>query len=541
MPERPWSARRPSADLAVLGEALFRLADPGAAAVALEGARQWPEHAEFLMLYSRIAFAAQDFQAALDAGLAARRVEPGNVSALQLVVIALLRMGDYAGAERTIAESQEIGAADQACLKVQVYGDQGLSDEALAEMKACEASPNTGLVNNARTNLPDKGASISSDSPEYERMRAVIEASDLMDRGAWAEAETAYEKLLAAEPWNAAWRACYAVALLEGGKKAKARKELDALFEAEDWITINPTGSVSGITTKGREKAVARALEQALARLVRSLSEDQQWNDAHTALRKAEARFGRTPALLTEELRMTRLEKGLAEAWKVAPNVLRSWPYDAGVQFEVSRLVFEDAGHAPADVVDLLVTNGSPESVHNTVAGMSNAKAPDCGAVAWKAAPRAPEKERAWVRETAYSCALDEKDLALADTVVAAVPAELDPRARVWHAQLRYQAGRPDDAAVLARTLVDDPQAGPNALSILGLIAVDRNDGAELLRLAAHPLAPPAVRLNAAVGEFNDGRYDEARKITAGIQCAGLEPGVAEPCAELLSALESKK
>jgi hypothetical protein len=462
------------------------------------------------------------------------RGAPEDAGILDFLLTVLLRRGDYAGGEKALAAASAVPPADVACMRVVLLAEQDRDDASRALLPACEASTVPALVSRARSSTD--GPAALGDTPEARRLRDSMEANRLLQEGDFAAAETLCGRLLEQEPWNAALRACYAMSLLENGKGAAARRELTTLFEAEAWITIHGSGGMSGVITKRRELALNNALEHSLALLVRALADAGELADARTALRKAEARFGRTPTYLAEGIHVTWKESGTDAAWTAAPVALRSWPTERAVLAEVGQLVFAAAGPAPDDVLELLVTNGDPTVVHNTVGGLANARDPRCARFAAAALPRLTGDEQTWARGIAYRCALDIKDLGLADTLVSTDPSRFAAKERLWHAWLLYEAGRLAEAEALVRPLVTATDGPPDAVRLLAQIALDQGDKDTVQLLSQHPLAPPLVKFNAAVDLFNDGRFAEAKARTAGLDCAAFGPNEAQ-CRDFLEVL----
>lgn len=513
--------------LLTVTSAHLRLADPDAIALAAAGARLHPDIVLFPVMESQARFIGQDFEGALDAARRARVVAPADVEALDTEVSALVRLGRYPEAHASLDAAGGVAAGDVACLRIGVFVDERRLPDATALREACQGAAPSPLRSNTLSNLArlsgDEQAMLEHGAELVGVFRQELDAARALNEGRCAEAVVLYEQLLAVEPWDSIHHINLAAALSCAGERKRAKAELTQLLGAEDWTTVYASGAITGVTTRRTEQEVDEALQVAIGRLVRALVEDGEVDDARVALRKAEARYGRTAALATARVALERATGGPDAAWVEARAALRSWPTDADLLDLVGHLAFEATGGLDAATLDALAEHGDGVAHHNTMSGLQNAnRDAECAAFALRVLPRQDDAHRPTVRRLGHICAVRGGDLRTADALYGGVAAEVRPASLAHHARLLVAAGRNDDAEALARGVLGDAEAAPTAVDVLAGLASDAGRLDDALALAKRAEARPITRFNVSVDLYNAQRFADARDVARGIECGGF-------------------
>ncbi len=491
----------------------YRIVDPRGAEWVRAGLRAFPGDADFLVLGSQIAFVGQDFGTALELGTAARKSAPNDLGALQAEQIALLRQGRYDEALAVLDGATQADPAAVACFRVGVYTDLKQYDRAQETMPACKAGPasTADLAAVTAENLASARGEVVGDDPGARGTKLSLE-------GRYEEALPLYQAAYDAEPWNALARMRLAVCLVQLHHVAKARPHLDALLSAEEWITVYRSGAYAGIITKGGEEALARELQASAGLLVSVLVEQGEVAAAAVALRKAEARFGKTAPLVAAGIVLARAQAPTT-AWPAARQALTSFPTSREVLDAVGKLAFADpSGIDPAVIA---AASASVDAVfrHNVLAGLANGRRDvECSALAQAYVARPGPDDRPDVRAMGFECAVRAHDVAAADAL-AVDSSSIDHRvSRAW---LHYDAGNIPLAVELAEALVELDESG-SAAALLTSAAVKASRADDALRWATHRFGQPGPRYNAAIVLYNAKRPGDAATVLSRVDCAAL-------------------
>lgn len=533
---------RCAAALVLRTQSLLLSADPRSIAVAGDAARVHPDLAAFPTLESSARFAAQDFEGALAAARRARALDPADAGAVYAEITALVRLGRYEEAHASLDGATALPAPDVACQRIAVLADEDRLPEAEALAATCSMAPEGTSRNFALATLAQRRGDLQGAAREAEGFLAAAgleaTAADAFNAGRFADALGLYRQLAEAEPWNAIHRVNLTYCLVQTGDRNRARKELEGLLSAGDWVTVHNTGAFSGIVTRRTEQEFELALQNALSTLIVLLVEEGDAEAAQTAQRRAEARFGRTPVLLASGLAVTRATEGPTAAWVGARQALRSWPESPPVVGAVTRLAFADAAGLDDATLDLLAEHAAGTELVDVAGGLGNARRfPDCATFALRVLPRLDGDLREQARRSGYQCAAQAAQLAGLDSLGEGHPEGLPAWALVRHAELLRDAGRAEEATPLALAAADDPEAGPFALELLGKAAIAEGRLADAVALANRPHAGPVTRFNLGVNLYNGRHFAEAREATRQLDCATFDPAGVAQCRSFLEAL----
>lgn len=519
--------RQPDCEGALLlaGQAAFRLGDPRSLEFLRHGMDLYPDTLAFPKVVADVTFSAQAFEDSLRVAEALRARAPGDADAVVLEHRALLRLGRYTDAHARLDAATGVPAPLAACLRVAIFGDQHQFAEADAQMPACRQHDVPELVKQTEANLDiARGATPDGDAPDVVGYRHLA-------NGDYAAAAAAFEALAAAEPWNAIYQINLVIAYAGLNQYGRAEPLLDKLLAAQEWVTVYQDGGMTGITTKRSEADLNTALQNAVSHLVRVLANNGRLERAATALRKAEARFGRTAPLLAAEVTLAMEKQDLPGAWTTARAALSSFPDDLAVQDAVSTLAFTDPARVDAQVLQLAARTPHAHVRANILSGLHNAgRHAELLATARPLVATLQGPDQDHTRAAAYTSALHLQDLAAADELL--VPT-LDATLRDHHAGLRWAQEHEREAEALATEVEAESRGDTQALAsvgVLALAAADAGHPADALRWAADPRMPALYRYTLAIDFANRRDMGSAAKVLAGFDCATVPEVDAADC-----------
>ncbi len=516
--------------------ARIRLVDNDALEMAARAMAAYPKHPEFPAMLAEMAFVAQAFDASLDAALKARALDPSHERAARSAFLAYMRLGRYDDALALASEYPSYDEGGRDCLRIEILVDQDQLAAAEALRANCSGSKSEiadDAIATLNAHSGDKDAELGHAADLGVSSHALSAlAQKRIEEKQYTEARDLLERALELEPWNAFVRINLAMAYIYTRQNAKAKQQLQALYEAETWVTQWQTGAISGVLTKGAERDLERALQRAFAELVVLLVEEGDTEEAGVALRKAEARFGRIAPLAAPTVIYAKSTGGAKAGWESLERALGAFPEEAALVHEAGRMAFADAPGMPTAVAEAIATRGDAGDHYNLVAGYSNAKMfSACTSYGTRLAATLFSREDG--PGLVYGCALDGPDLAAADGIALAHATALDPEARVYHAHLLVRAGRIDEALAIVATL-DRTLTGRADIAVEGLTKLGRLDDA--LAEAKAATLRPATRYNLGIALYNNQRDDDFSALLSGFDCA-LLPEVAKDCRELIASV----
>lgn len=499
------------------------------------GLTLYPDAPQFPMLACRLMFAAQRFDDSLLMARLAMSLAPDDVEAVSLEQMALLRLGRYVEASAALDTAKALNPHTAACFRLDIHRDQREFEQARSLVPSCESSPHEAIRVFALTNL----AIVQGEDTPLEGDLNPTESAAMRAFRAerYAEAERLFAEQLKNEGWNVWARINRATCLVLLDRDHEAAALMQELFGAEAWVTVHGGGQLSGVLTKGTELAFEKSMKHALAMLVRVLVRRERLEEAATALRKAEGRFGRVPELLGPRIYLETATSGAA-AWGTADAALASHPKDADIVGAVGELAFRHPeGLNPANLA--LLARVSPGSVrYNTLAGLSNSKRyAECLAFAAAAKKGIEAASLVTFRSTAYSCAARAEDLAALDAYYDVADPEPDGWSVALHASLLHEASRGAEATLLATRALDLEGGAGEALVVLGRMALAESRFDEVVRLATDKRGDARSSLALGIDLYNAQRFDDARRATVRLSCKAYDGDRAE-CDRFLDALK---
>lgn len=519
--------------LAVAVAARLGLLDPDAVPLARRAMGLYPTDPAFPAQIAEAAFVAQAFDAALDAALAARALDPSYQPAALWAFRAYLRLGRYDDALALADDFPGFDGAARDCLRVTVLADQSRMTEAEALRDSCAAAtdPVRAAALAALSSNVEEVAGIATEMG-VSNASVVAAAMEHFNAGRYREAVEALERALAAEPWNALLRLQLAMACLQSGQQGRARRELQALYDAPTWVTRWQSGAISGVVTKGGERELEEALQQAFGQLVVLLLAQGDVEGAGVALRKAEARFGRVAALAAARARLTSAAEGPVAGWQATASALAAFPDESSLVSAAGILAFDNATGVPPAVAEAIATRGQAADHYNLVAGYARAQLnAECARYGQRLAASVLVRDEG--RGLVYGCLLSLGDLAAAGALLDEHGVALDPRQRLWHAELLIRDGQPEAALAVAGGL-DANLEGRADLRVEALRRLERLD--EALAASRGATLQPATRYNLGIEFYNRQRQAELAEVLRGFDCASL-PSVAKDCRAVLASV----
>lgn len=512
------------------------LADPSMFLFMGDAERLHPNLSLFPEYRSHGLFLAQDFAGALQAAQLARSVDPESIQAATFEFNALMRLGKYDEVETLISTYPGADAASRDCLRIRMYIDQKKPAGSLRS--SCAASSDTAIRELALGDLDLVGGDFAAAGARTHALgvgTAGIDATaaEMLSQGKYAEALPLYEGLVEAEAWNALYRIMLALCQVGLDQSGKARKTLEELYGMDTWITQHQSGAVTGIVTKGAEEQFKQAMQTAFAQLVELQVERGDMEAAATALRKAEARFGRTGVLAAPAIQMQAAADGNAAAWKALSAALVSFPDEPSLLLTAAKMALTDATGLPDAVEAAVAERGSESARYNVLVGLHNARLnPRCAAFGERIVTQISVVDQGKVNGMRYACLLDGNDILGADALLAKEGAKLPVEGRIWHVDKYLAADRVADALSLLDQIVA-AGAGEKAqrasdLRISALTQLGRLD--EALAEVKPRLSASFVVYNLAVSFARTERFVAAHGLMEGFDCTTLDIDPPEAC-----------
>lgn len=511
--------------------------DPDSVRVAAVGSRLYPDEIQFYLIASFALFTAGEFETSLELARTARKVAPSDVDALASEIRGLVRLGRYDEGYASLDAAVGIPPADLACLRIDVLSDNDRNTEATALREACIPAARSAVTLANLDAQTGKTAELALDGTQILSRAAAIH--ELLKAERWADAVVALQAALAVESWNSLHHVQLSLCYLQLGRTREAKKELQGLFDAKEWITVYGSGDMSGIVTHGSAQQLELSLQIALSELVSLLIDQGDLESAQVAQTRAEARFGRKSGLIGSSIKLTAATKGETSAWEAAHRAVTSFPTDEYVLEAVGRLAFQFPAGIGAPALDAIAANGSSAARTNTLSGLANGQRhAECVAFAQTLLKVVPQADRTAVRGAAYDCAAMGGDIATMDELALSGTTDLFTPNVMYHAGLLSQAGRYADAEKLALLLVEHAELGTRAYELAGLCMLRTSRIDDALALVNQGKGTALLRFNTSVHLYNAERYPESAAVAAKLSCADLDvPDSIKSCKDLLDAV----
>ena len=168
-----------------------------------------------------------------------------------------------------------------------------------------------------------------------------------------------------------------------GTEPGAARTDLASLYQVgapyDPGVLLKSRDATPADTERLRKEA-----QLAVETLIRAMVAKKAYEEAQTALAELEPRVGATTGgpsgpTTAARLLLEHSQNGTKAIWPLVTKALAAWPEDADVLEEVARVVFDDAAHAPKEVLDAVFARGRSTAKLNGLLGLLRADRPaDC-------------------------------------------------------------------------------------------------------------------------------------------------------------------
>lgn len=414
-------------------QVLFRLSREAEAVPVMRAlASEHPDRYEVWYGLAMALFADEKARQAQPAAEMALQLDPmaRSEAALSLYVQVLLRLGETTRAQSTVDDARE--RSDNPlhdCLEVLIRCETHALDEAEAALSRCEALPDQGTVDAARSRLAltrgnyEQVAEISGRSGDLGQLDAhqAAEAED------FPRAAQLYRALLQEEPKNMSARVGLAIALYNMDYLEDARGEFQRAMGGSDWVHVD-RGKLTGVVTSSDEARVEEERAHAAGLYVSVLARLGRAAEARAELDRLEDTLGRVPDLQAAAASVLAVEGRVDEAWarvrEVGAANGRSAPLDAAVNLLSERYV-PQIDHATLDKI------GWPPLLRAALANNSD-KLDLCVQIVKESLPDAAPDEVEPLRQRGVFCAATGGDLQSAEALLADLPDEAVVGEKTW-------------------------------------------------------------------------------------------------------------
>lgn len=422
-------------------------------------ANDFPKDAEIWLLLSDATFALQDFNRSLEAAQKAIALAPNDIDYEITLQRAFLRLGHYDDALKALQSARNTQPEhDLDCLEAQIWIDQKKFDKANEKMPSCEQATNADLIQLARMNLAtvsghqadttQAATELGADSITHSSRAIVLnEAGDFQGCIAELDAE------IAQNPKAISPHLIRASCLSNAGRYDEARADLQTIFEADTWITVEQNGNMTGIVTHGSEEQFWASVKEGGLLLVKLEMLAGHTKEAVAVAKRMEDHFGAIDAVAAA--------KALSSpnhTWSMLEDAFKTWP-DSALLMNVSAelLVDHPDGISPT-LIAIIATKGSDFDRYNLgIYDYNSKKYPDC-ITHLSPLLNTPELRQKAIH-LSYTCASAANDLPNLDRLLALSgdPASLAPGDVMYHAYLLTEANRNADARPLADLVCAHP------------------------------------------------------------------------------------
>ena len=416
--------------------------------------QSFPKEDLVWLTLSQAAFALQNFPLALDAAKETVRLAPSSFEAQRSLNLALVRLGRYDEALAALKVARNRGSSPTSldCLEVGVLVDQNQTEEAREKMASCERSTDLSLVRFTRSNLAllsgdYQSAAESADAAGAEHIGKQGRAVVLAQSGDFAGCVQLLDQVVVEEPANVGARMQRANCLHAASRDVEARADLEQVFGAGTWVTIQKNGNLTGILTYGSEQDFKKYTSEAALLLIELQLEAQDRTAAQATLTSMNQSFPGTDATLAATARVEAATN--RDPWPGLWAAVEQHPGSELLLQTAASLLLTQPQGVPQGLPAEIVKWGSWADLYNLSAYYYNTqKFSDCLTVVEPALDRVEEAHRAALRDVLYSCAAGADDLPRLDTLLAArgSPDGLPAPDLLQHAWLQVKAGRASEA-----------------------------------------------------------------------------------------------
>jgi tetratricopeptide (TPR) repeat protein len=549
-------AADPACGMAQHGLALSMLRQgrtPEAIEALSAAAAEHPDRAELFVGLSTARFVAQDFGGARAAAEQAVALDVGSIDAHAVLHQVLLRQGDVPAVRADLELArQSLPDPVVACFEVQFAAETG--GFASHRVEACRRAGTPDLVTAALSRVPGEGTDTERVGSMAGRAGAevvvqVALALELAASGDRAGAEALLDTVLSAHPKRVDARLARGRLLADRGERSAARRDLEAAFAGDVWITVHRSGAMSGILRKSDELRLAASLQRGAGLLATLMVDAGEVPEAAALVAKAREELGDGAPLAAAGVRIA-MGQGDAEGATAQLEVaLSEWPGDPAVLDAASALVLARIGAPTAPVVAALGASTRWQHGHNLALGWLRAGDPAaCLRVVQDVRTRLGSSLNGDVSvrlaHLGLRCAAEADDMAAARRLlirageIPAIPAVT----RFNLALLEQRDEHPAAAWRLIQDLVARPPADNPELArvVVGLglrLHVSLERWTDATALVARPEIPPEDAMWLGSQLVKAEREGDALRVLTSA-CPQLEGDTLETCEALLARLD---
>jgi tetratricopeptide (TPR) repeat protein len=263
-----------------LGVALYRMNRLDEAVAELEAtSRAWPAEGSVWSMLATTHFARQDFPAARAAAEAGVRADPGSPDAMFSLQMVAIRQGDLPRARAALEGARAtLPPAEFACLMGKQEAEEGKPAEAASRLDLCETASDPQY----RFLLLEAIAAANSNLGELAALGAAYEATETLtvnqafdryNNRDFAGAEALLDTVLATTPAHVSARMVRARCRYERGALGLARVDLELVIGGGSWVTVEGSGSLTGVLRPEDEALVRDLIDEAGGLLARIQAE----------------------------------------------------------------------------------------------------------------------------------------------------------------------------------------------------------------------------------------------------------------------------
>ncbi|MCP4806084.1 MAG: hypothetical protein GY913_06650 [Proteobacteria bacterium] len=303
-----------------------------------------------------MAFAAERFEDAQNAGTAALAVAPTDFDSAWNLLGAVLRTGQTEIGENYLRSWADVHpAADLACLEVELALELDDLDRAASSLSTCRESTFPGLLAETEGWYAARTDDMAGVDASYKALgieqTASTRAFALYKAGDFEAALRAFEGHdLPDGPAGVSDRVFIALLHFELGEYAEASQGLSAVFEGDTWVQVEKSGAVTGILTKSGEDAYLKSLQDGAALKVRLHTNAGELAEAQAAVTQMGNTLGESDSLAAEHVRLLAVQGKTDAARTRLDGAYRTWPESDALLRTAQDLVVTHPQVISADV-----------------------------------------------------------------------------------------------------------------------------------------------------------------------------------------------
>lgn len=479
-----------------------------------------PRRHELQIEVAWAAFAAQRFEAAERAALAAVARMPANADALNVLVQTLVRTGELPMAEKMINKVQKHHDASHiACLRVTVLAERKQVANATKALELCRQHDDDHLVGAAEHRL----ATITGDAASYlsdrsERLadasptRKVMDAVRLHSSGRNKQAEKLLVPYVKRYPKDLYARGVLGVVRMELGNEAQARRDLEKCLTGRTWIATSTDGSLSGILTQSAEQQLFVNLQRFAISLSRLHLAAGDLDKAMRAIDDGARLYRETPGLIDAKARVLFAKGDQRQAWRLLGDGVQRFE-DSPLLLDTASAYVNKVPGAPAWLKKRLSEARDWQVLYNLAVEEQHAERYDRCVKHGRAAVRVAEDDQQLkTRSLLLACAVEARDVSIVsdllddDKVVAT-----RPKAVLRHAYFLSADGRSDLALQAALRLPEGGDVGQQRAAAAATYHAELGQLDDAKRLLSAKNADPETLLYVGSTLIAADRRDEGK------------------------------